>query len=226
MTRTKASPSRLSTSRKHEDFALVQQALSGSQRAYNELVSRHRGGVYNQMYKMVNNREDADDLTQEAFGKAFYKLNSYTPNFAFSTWLYKIAINNCIDYKRKKRLPTLSIDDPIEPNSDHDFSGNLRAEILNPEEVVIREQKLEMMKNLVGTLNSKYKAMIELRYYEELSYDEISQRLTLPLGTVKAQLFRAKQILGEYLQQPGPSAYLECTKKRKKGKKKKVVALS
>lgn len=225
MTRTRTTSSRLSTIKKREDYALVQKALKGSERAYSELVSRHQGGVYNQMYKMVNNSEDAADLTQEAFGKAFFKLKSYTPNFAFSTWLYKIAINNCIDYKRKKRLQTMSIDDRIDADSDHDFSGNLRADILNPEEVVIREQKIKMMKKVVGGLSNKYRAMIELRYYQELSYDEISQHLELPLGTVKAQLFRAKQILGDRLEQPGPSAFLECTT-RKRRKKNRRVAVS
>jgi RNA polymerase sigma-70 factor (ECF subfamily) len=168
------------------------------------------------MVQMVNNREDAHDLTQEAFGKAFHKLPTYAPKFAFSTWLFKIAKNNCIDHIRKKRLITFSIDDPIEADSANDYSNNIQAEILDPEEEVIRAQKLEMVQDMVNGLTTKYKSMIQLRYYEEKTYDEIATELKIPLGTVKAQLFRAKELLFLQMQQPGPSAYLDSTKRWKK----------
>ena len=87
-----------------DEFKLVESAISGNEQAYATLLNRYRTSVYHTMYKMVNNRDDADDLTIEAFGKAFKKLPTYAPHFAFSTWLFKIAINNCIDHIRKKRL--------------------------------------------------------------------------------------------------------------------------
>jgi len=152
----------------------------------------------------------------EAFGKAFNKLASYTPRYAFSTWLFKIAINNCIDYIRKKRLHLLSIDDPIEPGGDHDYSSNLKASSLDPEEKFIRAQRVKLMRDILQKLNLKY-------LFEELSYDEIAKELDIPLGTVKAQLFRAKEILYNYLQQPGASAYLESTKRRVRRKAKKTA---
>ena len=151
------------------------------------------------MYKMVHNHDDAEDLTIEAFGKAFRKLASYTPNYAFSTWLFKIATNNGIDFLRKKRLKMLSIDDPLEKDGEQDFSNNLLSNSLDPEERYIRQQRKHIMRTLLSKLTEKYRVMIELRYFEELSYQEISEQLDLPIGTVKAQLFRAKELLFDVL---------------------------
>lgn len=197
-----------------EDYDLVQQAVNGCQRAYASLMDRYRGAVYRTMFKMVNNREDAHDLTLEAFGKAFVKLPSYAPRYAFSTWLFKIAINNCIDYIRKKRLHLLSIDDPIEPEGDQDYANSLKASTLDPEEQIIRQQRVMLVRHIISKLSGKYRLMIELRFFEELSYDEIATELNMPLGTVKAQLYRAKEILYNFLQKPGASAYFETTKRR------------
>lgn len=199
-----------------DDYNLVQCAIAGDQRAYTELMDRYRNSVFHTMLKMVNNQEDANDLTIEAFGKAFRKLSSYAPHYAFSTWLFRIAINNGIDYIRKKRLHFMSIDDTIEPDSSQDYSASIRSNALNPEEQYINEQKVQMMRAVLGKLNEKYRLMIELRYFEELSYDEIAHELDIPLGTVKAQLFRAKEMLYELIQQPGASAYLENTKRKAK----------
>ncbi len=196
-----------------EDYILVQHAIEGNQGAYEILMDRYRGSIYHTMLKMVRNREDADDLTLEAFGKAFHKLPTYAPHYAFSTWLFKIAINNCIDHIRKKRIHTLSIDDPIEPQGDQDFSNNLRAVVLDPEEEIIRDQRIGLMRRSISRLSTKYRLMIELRYFEELSYDEIAQELGIPLGTVKAQLFRAKEILYQMMQTPHAASYLETTRR-------------
>lgn len=191
------------------DYKYVVAAMEGDQKAYTILMEKYYNSVKHLMLKMVKNNEDAEDLVLEAFGKAFHKLHSYTPNYAFSTWLFKIAINNCIDHIRKKRLKLLSIDDTIGPNNDSEFSHNIISSVLNPEQRVIREQRLSLMRNVIGKLNYKYRLMIELRFFEELSYDEIAKELEIPLGTVKAQLFRAKQILFGILQQPGAEDYLE-----------------
>ncbi|MEM9884659.1 MAG: sigma-70 family RNA polymerase sigma factor [Bacteroidota bacterium] len=206
------------------DFNLVQAAIAGNQRAYSELMDRYRNSVFHTMLKMVHNKEDANDLTIEAFGKAFRKLSSYAPHYAFSTWLFRIAINNCIDHIRKKRLHVLSIDDPIDANSDQDYSANIRSNTLNPEEQYENKQKIQMMRAVMGKLSEKYRLMIELRYFEELSYDEIATELSIPLGTVKAQLFRAKEMMYELLQKPGASAYLETTKRRAKKRNTAMAA--
>ncbi len=197
------------TQKAQDDYALVEQARGGDQRAYTRLMERHKSAIYHLMYRMTNDREDASDLTMEAFGKAFTRLNSYVPNYAFSTWLYKIAVNNCIDHTRKKRLPVLSIDQPMQAEGEQDFADLLMAGCLNPEESVIRQQRILLMRNLMNRLSPKYRRMIELRFFEELSYEEIANELEIPLGTVKAQLFRAKELLADMLAKPGITAYLD-----------------
>ncbi|MBK7345214.1 MAG: sigma-70 family RNA polymerase sigma factor [Saprospiraceae bacterium] len=192
-----------------EDYSLVLKAIDGDQKAFAQLLSRYRQSVFHAILKMVRNREDAEDLTLEAFGKAFNKLSSYTPNYAFSTWLFKIAINNCIDYMRKKRLHTLSLDEPIEAGSKQDFSEMARSNTRDPEAEMIREQRVDVLRQIIGGLNDKYRLMVELRYYEQLSYEEIASELAIPLGTVKAQLFRAKQLMSAQLQRPGATAYVD-----------------
>lgn len=191
------------------DFDLVERAKVGCQQAFTQLMERHQSSIYHLMLRMTKDREDAHDLTLEAFGKAFTRLHSYVPHFAFSTWLYKIAVNNCIDFVRKKRLNTLSIDEPLDNESEQDFTNTLRSYTLNPEEAVIRQQRIHLMRCLLNQLSDKYRTMIELRYFQELSYEEIASELDIPLGTVKAQLFRAKELLSDLLQRPGAGAYLE-----------------
>jgi RNA polymerase sigma factor (sigma-70 family) len=162
-------------------------------------MSRYRDSVYFMLLKMVNNKDDADDLTIEAFGKAFKRLSQYTPNFAFSTWLFKIATNNCIDHIRKKKNNTFSIDKPFTDDEGGEMTMDLRSEQPDPEEKVMKKQKVMMMHEVVEKLKPRYKMLIEMRYFEELSYEEIAEKLELPLGTVKAQLFRAREFLQNIL---------------------------
>lgn len=204
------------TQRAFEDYELVQQAVRGNQRAYASLMDRYEHSVYHTMLRMVRNAEDATDLTIEAFGKAFCNLVSYVPRHAFSTWLFRIAINNCIDHIRRKRLVLLSLDESVEAEGDGDFSESLKDRGRNPEEHIIREQKLELMRRVLLQLDPKYRLMIEMRYFEELSYDEIALELDIPLGTVKAQLYRAKELLHELLQKPGNSNYLDSTRSKRR----------
>ncbi len=177
-----------------QDYVLVQSALGGEQQAFAELLGRYRDAIYFMLLKMVNNKSDAEDLTIEAFGKAFKKLHQYSPNFAFSTWLFKIASNNCIDYLRKKKGNLVSLDNSNE-DSDFSSSGNLQASTLDPEENMIKKQKAKLMQTVVAKLKPRYRKLIELRYFKEYSYEEIAEELELPIGTVKAQLFRARDLL-------------------------------
>ncbi len=205
--------------RAQEDYSFVLKAVEGDQKSFAKLLDRYRNSVYHMMLKMVNNRDDAEDLTLEAFGKAFNKLPSYAPRYAFSTWLFKIAINNCIDHIRKKRLNMHSIDAPIEHGGNQDYSNNLKASGLDPEEQFIRNQRVTMMRKVLTKLSPKYRLMIELRFFEELSYEEIAKELDIPLGTVKAQLFRAKEILFGMLQTPTAKAYINPMKGTRGNKK-------
>ncbi len=179
------------------DYNLIQRALKNAdQKAYAELLQRYRESVYFVMLRMCNNKDDAEDLTIEAFGRAFKRLEQYTPTFAFSTWLFKIASNNAIDFLRnKKKNFALSLDTKIENDEGQEFSKSIKSETLDPEEHIIKKQKIQHLRVVVDKLKPRYKELVVLRYYEELSYDEIAIKLDLPVGTVKAQLFRAREFL-------------------------------
>jgi RNA polymerase sigma factor (sigma-70 family) len=183
------------------DFALVEAAKLGNQSAYAELMDRYRESIYYMMFKMVKHADDADDLTIEAFGKAFSRLEQYSPNFAFSTWLFKIASNNCIDFIRKKRIKVTSMDTGYTTNDGAVIFVDAKSNTLDPEETVIQGQKVKHMRMLVSKLKPRYRVLVEKRYFEELSYEEISEELNLPLGTVKAQLFRARDFLASMIDQ-------------------------
>lgn len=202
-----------------DDYELVLKAINNNdQKAYGELMDKYRMAIFHMMLKMVYNRDDADDLTSEAFAKAFKKLESYTPDYAFSTWLFKIASNNCIDYIRKKKLNLLSLDESNNPSDDSgstSYAQRIKSNTLDPEEKYISGQRVDLIRKVLSQLNQKYRLMIELRYFEELSYEEIASELDIPLGTVKAQLFRAKEILYGLLQNPEADQYIDLIRKKK-----------
>jgi len=178
------------------DYQLVCQARDhGNQKAYADLMNTYREPIYYMLLKMTNSSTDADDLTIEAFGKAFKSLSQYTPEYAFSTWLFRIATNNCIDFIRKKRAKMVSIDNIYTSSDGEQIGIDIASETLDPEEKIIEKQKIIMMREIVSRLKPHYRTLIELRYFDELSYEEIAQELNLPLGTVKAKLFRARDLL-------------------------------
>lgn len=179
-----------------KDYELVLRATEGKdQQAFSFLMERYKDSIYFMLLKMVNNKDDADDLTIEAFGKAFNRLSQYTPNYAFSTWLFKIATNNCIDFLRKKKKNVMSIDNRIQNKDGDTIMFELKSDAMDPEQVAMKEQKIKLMRTYVKQLKPRYETLVEMRYFKEMSYDEISLELNLPLGTVKAQLFRAREFL-------------------------------
>lgn len=176
-----------------DDLLLVEQAKLGNEKAFSSLLNRYRDSIYFMLLKMVNNTSDAEDLTIEAFGKAFRFIDSFTPEYAFSTWLFRIATNNCIDFIRKKQLSPSPIDQ-IKEDIDN-MTVNIQSDLPDPEERLINDQKIAVLREIVGQLKPRYRRLIELRYFKEYSYEEISSEMKLPIGTVKAQLFRAKSLL-------------------------------
>jgi len=179
-----------------KDYLLVVKATKyNDQQAFSDLMDRYKDSIYFMLLKMVNNKDDAEDLTIEAFGKAFNSLKQYTPNYAFSTWLFKIASNNCIDFLRKKKKKIMSIDNSIENKDGDEIAIELKSDARTPEQETIRDQKIEVMRTYVKKLKPRYETLVEMRYFKEMSYEEISTELGLPLGTVKAQLFRAREFL-------------------------------
>lgn len=177
-----------------QDYELVQKALEGDEKAFTRLLSRYKDAIFFMLLKMVNNRNDAEDLTLEAFGKAFKNLHQYSPTYAFSTWLFKIASNNCIDFLRRKKGTRLSLESNGDPGENSE-AIKLKSKELNPEEKLIRNQKAILLHHIVRQLKPRYRTLVELRYFREYSYEEIAKELSLPLGTVKAQLFRAREML-------------------------------
>jgi RNA polymerase sigma-70 factor (ECF subfamily) len=190
------------TDKAKRDYQLLRKALDhNDQQAYAELMRLYRDSIYYMLIRMVKNKDDAEDLTLMTFGKAFRYLDKYTPQYAFSTWLYRIALNNSIDFLRVKNnmpqyfeedLYTTSTTSIIDQSED-----NLQR---TPEDEIIDKQRLQLLRAAVSQLPDKYRKVIELRYYEDLAYEEIAQRLGLSLSNVKIQIMRAKQMLSQLMQ--------------------------
>lgn len=181
-----------------EDFRLIDRALyEGDEQAFAELMQRYKMAVYHMILKMVRNVDDAEDLTIEAFAKAFKNLHKFKKDYTFSTWLFRIATNNAIDFIRKKKLKTLSLNTTFKNDSGDDVNIDVEDENLNPQQEAIKSQKIELVQMFVTKLPSKYQRLVKLRYFDELSYDEIATELDAPLGTIKAQLYRARELMYE-----------------------------
>lgn len=185
--------SRLSN-RAKKDYELVIQAINGDQDAYARLLARYWDSIFFMLLKMVHNKDDAEDLTIEAFGKAFKNLGNYAPEFAFSTWLFKIANNNAIDFIRRQKGKPIPIDNQGR-NQEDESQMQLQSNSPDPEEELIKKQKAILLQNVVDQLKPRYSRLVNLRFFREYSYEEIAKELELPIGTVKAQLFRAKELL-------------------------------
>jgi RNA polymerase sigma-70 factor (ECF subfamily) len=158
-------------------------------------MKRYKKPLYHTILKMVRNVDDAEDLTIEAFAKAFRSLHKFKKDYTFSTWLFRIATNNCIDFIRKKRLETTSISASYRDDNGEDVSMDIKDANLNPQEEAIKGQKIEIMQLIITKLPPKYQTLVNMRYFRELSYEEIAEELQAPLGTVKAQLHRARELL-------------------------------
>ncbi|MFT6872089.1 MAG: RNA polymerase sigma factor (sigma-70 family) [Roseivirga sp.] len=179
-----------------QDFRLIDSAVTGQdQQAYADLMQRYKKPVYHMILKMIRNVDDAEDLTIEAFAKAFKNLHKFKKDFTFSTWLFRIATNNTIDFIRKKRLDTMSLDTSFKDDNGDSVTIDVADKNLNPQEEAIKSQKIELVRMFVTKLPAKYQRLVKLRYFDELSYDEIAKELGAPLGTVKAQLHRARELM-------------------------------
>lgn len=188
------SPRENASESSRKDDVLVKRAIGGDEKAYKELVDKYQRALYFHILKMIKDKEQVNDLVQEAFVKAFDNLNTYSTNYAFSTWLYRIATNHTIDYLRKKKLKTLSIDEPVKTR-DGEMQMQLEDESAGTDRNIIRKQRQNIVQDAIEDLPKKYRKVIEMRHMEEKSYQEIADVLDLPLGTVKAHIFRARELL-------------------------------
>jgi RNA polymerase sigma-70 factor (ECF subfamily) len=182
------------------DSILIKRALGGDQAAYCRIMERYRGPIFSVVYRMVRNRLQAEDLVQETFIKAFAALAHFNEEYAFSTWLYKIAINNCIDYFRKKKLATCSLEHPITVK-DGEIPREFADAAASPERTLLAKERARIIEEAIASLPENYRICIVLRHHEDRSYEEISQILHVPLGTVKARIFRAREMLKKRLKE-------------------------
>ena len=180
------------------DRRIIERALGGDQSAYSQLVEKYSTALRHHILKMIRDKREVDDLVQESFIKAFSALGSYSAEYAFSTWLYKIATNHTIDFLRKRRLSTLSIDKPIR-STDGDLHFELADVTYRPDRHIVADQRRELIQKAIDSLPPKYWRVITLRHRQEKSYEEIARELSLPLGTVKAHIFRGRKLLYKYL---------------------------
>ncbi|MBN7813296.1 sigma-70 family RNA polymerase sigma factor [Algoriphagus sp. H41] len=181
-----------------EDFDLIDRAvMEKDQQAYATLMKRYKKAVYFMILKMIRDADDAEDLTMEAFAKAFRNLERFKKDYTFSTWLFRIATNNTIDFIRKKKLKTMSLNNTMSDDSGNSVNIDVEDDDNNPQDEFIKSQRIEMVRIFVDKLPAKYRKLVQLRYFDELSYEEIAQELEKPLGTVKAQLHRSRELLYE-----------------------------
>lgn len=190
------------TEKAKRDYVLLRKALDhNDQQAYAELMRLYRDSIYYMLMRMVKNKDDAEDLTLMTFGKAFRYLDKYTPQYAFSTWLYRIALNNSIDFLRvKNNMPQYFEDDLYTTSTTSIIDQSEDNLQRTPEDEVIDKQRLQLLRAAVSELPERYRKVIELRYYEDLAYEEIAERLGLTLSNVKIQIMRAKNMLAELMQ--------------------------
>lgn len=183
---------------RQEDFEAIRKVLDGDTKAFEFLQKKYKYLIYSLIKKMIKNENDVEDLTQEAFIKAFNALDKFKFNYSFSAWIYRIASNATIDFLRKKRFDTFSIDRPIGDSEDENYF-EIEDESYIPDQDVLSEEKTKIIKEAIDRLPENYREIIILRHEEELDYKSIAKKLDLPLGTVKAHLFRARKLLFEEL---------------------------
>lgn len=184
---------------KELDAALVKEALDGSQKAYEKLFNKYRYSLRYSILQIVRDDETANDLLMESFSRAFLNLNRYTTDFAFSTWLFRIGVNCAIDYKRKHGRVVMCRIEQDDPDREDRPMLVIPDPDRTPADAAIQRQRVDLVRGVIAQLPEPFYTMVHLRYIDGFAYDEIADELDVPLGTVKASLHRAKQLLWERL---------------------------
>lgn len=175
---------------------IIEKAINGDQVAFTTLLDMYWNEVYGFMLKRTENETDAEDITIETFSKAFDKIANYNPEFQFNTWLIAIAKNVHIDMLRKKKISLF-----VDMNDEEDHQAyNVADTTPSAEDKLITEQNLSRLLAYIKELKPHYQEVIQLRYFQELSYQEIAEQLAEPLSNVKVKILRAKKLLAEIIQ--------------------------
>lgn len=190
---------------RNDDFTFVQRCLAGERDAFRHLVENHQQRVFHTILRMVYNRETARDLSQETFVKAYTKLHTFNPQYPFRVWIQRIATHCAIDYLRRKKPEYLTLDDTTNPDRPP-LSQQIRDTGRTPDTTLEQREEADMVRAAVADLDPKLKAVIILRHFRDMNYDEISECLQIPLGTVKNRIFRARNKLQQILRDRIPVA--------------------
>jgi len=182
---------------KREDAQLIRRCLKGDEKAYEKLLEKYRGPVFSICLRMVRNRDDAEDLAQDVFIKIFNILDRYNPSFPFSSWLYRITSNLCIDFLRKNKRTVFSLDKPVD-GDDGEMFRQLPSDEIGPHRKMELKEEMLILEKAIERLPEHYRMIVLLRHQEHLSYDEISETLGIPLGTVKARIHRARKTIVDF----------------------------
>lgn len=181
--------------RSPEMYKKVMLAKEGDQKAMAFLLERYKKSLLSMILKMVRNLDDAEDLTIEVFEKAFRNLYRFDATYAFSTWLFRIGTNHTIDFLRQKRLRTTSIHGEISDGRGDTFSIDIASRDSDPQELLLRKQSHENLREIVAQLPAMYQALIRMKYFEEMSLEEIQKEINIPINTIKIRLFRARNLI-------------------------------
>ena len=181
-----------------DDLKIIESCLMGNTRIFSRLIDSYKNMVYNLAYRMSNNPHEAEDISQEAFLRAFQSLAHFNPSYKFSTWLYQITLNIIRDRFKKKELNYVSLDAPVETD-DSEFYPQPADFNNNPEQIIAQKENLQAIQQAIYSLPLKYREVIVLRHLQDLSYIEIASILKLPQGTVKSRLYRAREQLRKIL---------------------------
>ncbi len=182
-----------------DDFEIIRRILAGEQELYGVLQKRYKSVITTLIRKMIKDEDDVQDLVQETFIKAYNALERFQFGYSFSSWIYRIASNNCIDFMRKRRFATVSIDQPLSGNSEDEYTFEIKDETYLADSTMLSKEKSQILVSAIDSLPENYRQIIFLRHTEELDYQEIANKLEIPLGTVKAHLFRARKLLYDKL---------------------------
>ncbi len=176
----------------NQERVWLEQAIEGDKAAFGKLIEAFQGPVYNLAYRMLNNSGEAEEAAQEAFIRAWTKLDMYDPKRKFSTWLLSITSNYCIDQIRKRRALLLSIDEPLPP---HPALTSDKAK--GPEAQMASSEQQDLVQELLQELPEEYRTAVILRYWQEMSYEEIAETTGSTISAIKSRLFRARKQLAE-----------------------------
>ncbi|WP_454862440.1 RNA polymerase sigma factor SigW [Peribacillus frigoritolerans] len=176
----------------------INQVLKGDHNAFGEIVEIYKDKVFQICFRMLGNRQEAEDLAQEAFVRAYVNIRSFNITMKFSTWLYRIATNLCIDRLRKKK-PDYYLDAEVAGTEGLNMYSQIASDMAKPEEEVESLELQETIQMEIMKLPEKYRSVIVLKYIEELSLKEISEILDLPVGTVKTRIHRGREALRKQL---------------------------